>query len=342
MCEYISAGGLYRAPLPASLAQEGLLMRDALLRDIAESDFARQHHCEIITSYDVRLPPPNPVSQAIAITQQDDVWKIWHDCITDCDAVWLVAPETDGVLARLTEIVTGQNKMRLGCDSASIHLTGSKFQTCKALQTAGILTLPTYRFSAWQALDFAQKQVNSWVAKPDDGVGCTDSGYFANAAQLTAWIQKERAQTHILQRYQPGIAASLSLLCKQGRAWLLSCNLQKVVLQKDTPVTGKFAYSGSVLNGMVAHWAAFAQIAQQVAAAFPGLCGYVGVDVLVDAQASPNQIYVLEINPRLTTSYVGLRAAMDYNPANLILDLFYNAHFQLPTNLARNVVEISI
>ena len=51
---------------------------------------------------------------------------------------------------------------------------------------------------------------------------------------------------------------------------------------------------------------------------------------------------VLEINPRLTTSYVGLRRAMDCNPAQLVLDMFYNAAFERPLTMARNVVEISL
>jgi hypothetical protein len=37
----------------------------------------------------------------------------------------------------------------------------------------------------------------------------------------------------------------------------------------------------------------------------PGLLGYVGVDVLL---GDDGQDWVIEINPRLTTSYVGLRA----------------------------------
>jgi predicted ATP-grasp superfamily ATP-dependent carboligase len=46
------------------------------------------------------------------------------------------------------------------------------------------------------------------------------------------------------------------------------------------------------------------------------LWGYVGVD-LVLADAGP---IVLEINPRLTTSYCGLRDALGINPAALVLD----------------------
>jgi len=61
----------------------------------------------------------------------------------------------------------------------------------------------------------------------------------------------------------------------------------------------------------------YQQIASAVAAAIPGLWGYVGVDLI----EGPDGPVVLEINPRLTTSYAGLRDAVGVNPAGLVLDL---------------------
>ena len=43
----------------------------------------------------------------------------------------------------------------------------------------------------------------------------------------------------------------------------------------------------------------------------PGLRGYIGVDLILDEHAPG--VSVVEINPRLTTSYVGLRAALGQN-----------------------------
>jgi predicted ATP-grasp superfamily ATP-dependent carboligase len=61
----------------------------------------------------------------------------------------------------------------------------------------------------------------------------------------------------------------------------------------------------------------YAQLAREVARALPGLWGYVGIDV-IDAVDGP---IVVEINPRLTTSYAGLRRALGINAAELVLDL---------------------
>ena len=48
----------------------------------------------------------------------------------------------------------------------------------------------------------------------------------------------------------------------------------------------------------------------------PGLQGYVGVDVVL---GDDRRDWAIEINPRLTTSYVGLRALARFNLAEAML-----------------------
>jgi len=57
-----------------------------------------------------------------------------------------------------------------------------------------------------------------------------------------------------------------------------------------------------------------ASLARSVAAALPGLSGLYGVDVVMAASGP----VVVEVNPRLTTAYAGLREALDLNPAVLV------------------------
>lgn len=303
-------------------------MRDALLRDLAAVN-----DVEITTTYDARLETPMLVHQAIPLTVENDNWRIWGQCIEAADAVWLIAPETGGVLSQLTLVAESRHKILLGSSATAIDIASSKYATYKALLADGINIVPTYRPDAWEPTFHGQ-----WVAKLDDGVGCEDSGYFETSEALMSWINQGRQTSHIIQPLMPGIPASISMLCKKGQAWLLSCNRQKIRRE-----SGKFIYNGSVLNGMAQHWPAFEMLAQRVASAIPDLAGYVGVDVLVDG----NEVAVLEVNPRLTTSYTGLNEALDYNPAKLVLDLLYNdgfqsADFNMPKAISRNVVEVTL
>ncbi|MCK5120689.1 MAG: ATP-grasp domain-containing protein, partial [Methylococcales bacterium] len=54
-----------------------------------------------------------------------------------------------------------------------------------------------------------------------------------------------------------------------------------------------------------------------------GLWGYVGIDII---QPELNDPWVVEINPRLTTSYVGINQALDFNVAAAVLDMLDKEH----------------
>lgn len=64
----------------------------------------------------------------------------------------------------------------------------------------------------------------------------------------------------------------------------------------------------------------FNTIAQKIAKADTGLLGYVGVDLIMTDEGA----VVIDINPRLTTSYAGLRQSLSLNPAELILSIWQN------------------
>jgi predicted ATP-grasp superfamily ATP-dependent carboligase len=92
----------------------------------------------------------------------------------------------------------------------------------------------------------------------------------------------------------------------------LSCNRQAVEIEN-----GAFRFRGSIVGGLEQRRPHLEPVAVMVAAAMPDLWGYVGID-FIDSAAGP---LVLEVNPRLTTSYVGLRRAIGLNPAELVLGL---------------------
>jgi predicted ATP-grasp superfamily ATP-dependent carboligase len=302
-------------------------MRDALLHDLRQIPGVH-----VSCTHDPRLPAPSDAHEAIAIAAGDP-WQSWACCIAQADAVLPVAPESGGALLRLTQMVGEQGKVLLGCCVDGVALAGSKLTTCRVLQSAGIDAVPT-----WPADVFSFDRFERFVVKPDDGVGGEGSLIFFDAVACRDWLASKPAVNHVIQPYMRGTPASLSMLCRDGRAWLLSCNLQKVI-----EYAGGFVYEGSVVNGAIEHWAEFERMAQEIARALPVLSGYIGVDVIMH----DSSITVLEINPRITTSYAGLHRAMGCNPAGLLIDLLYNsrfssAGFQMPANIQRNEVEVSL
>jgi predicted ATP-grasp superfamily ATP-dependent carboligase len=67
-------------------------------------------------------------------------------------------------------------------------------------------------------------------------------------------------------------------------------------------------------------------VAEKIVKSFRDLRGYIGVDLVLTEE----EAVVIEVNPRLTTSYVGLRRVANFNPAQAIVDAVLKR--ELPAN----------
>ena len=117
----------------------------------------------------------------------------------------------------------------------------------------------------------------------------------------------------MIQPLLTGEALSLFALFAHGQTILLSINRQHIQ-QLDYA----FVFQGCTVNCADRAEGLFSRLLERIAAAIPDLWGYAGIDVLRDGE----NLTVLEINPRLTTSYAGLKPALGVNPARLIMELW--------------------
>ena len=314
VCEYVTGGGLtgqpgqpLGQPLPASLCREGDMMLGALVKDLRDLPGV-----ELVLTRDIRLAAPDGPADIRWLGHEDDPWALWRRIAEEVDAAWPIAPETDGMLERLSRLVLDSGCKLIGSHPDAVRLTASKIATTAHLSRFGLPVVPTRALSTARAIDLPPGP-DGWVVKPDDGAGTEETHLFRRQEELEGWLDGGvEPGTFILQPYIPGEAASLSMLCRDGQARLLSCNRQHVRVEN-----GRFSYRGGITGGLEHRRPVYERIAQAVAEAIPGLWGHVGVD-LVESAAGP---VLLEVNPRLTTSYVGLRATMGANPAALVLDL---------------------
>ncbi|HEX5632331.1 MAG TPA: ATP-grasp domain-containing protein [Gemmatimonadales bacterium] len=298
--EFASGGGFTGQPLVPGLAREGDLMLRALVDDLALLP-----GIEILTSRDPRLPPL-PGIRTIVPSPGEDGFALFARGVAACDAAWPTAPETGGTLARLADETVRQGRTLLGCLPDAVRIAASKRATFHALRDAGVPVVPTFALA-----DELPPLHGPWVVKPDDGAGCEDTHLVADWS-----VARERLQAFpdrlVAQPWIDGTALSLSLLCAEGRATLLACNLQH-----PRVADGEVSVEGITVNAVPDAGGRLAELAAGIAAALPGLRGYVGVDLI----GAPGGPVVLEINPRLTTSYCGLRGALGINVAGMVLDL---------------------
>jgi predicted ATP-grasp superfamily ATP-dependent carboligase len=307
ICEYVTGGGFVGSPLPPGLAREGDMMVSALVKDLAALG-----GIDIVSVRDARLAPVEQTGSCRVIHVYGNPWDIWRSAIEEVDAVWPIAPESGRALQRLSELVIRAGRILIGSRPAAVSLTTSKRATAERLAAYGVPVVPTV-----SALEIARRGLpegaNGWVVKPDDGAGAEGTRRFRSADEVRqALAAASEIDNLVVQPFMPGVAASMSVLCHDGRARLLSCNLQDIVIENEA-----FRFRGCVVGGYEQRRPVCERLAAAVAAAIPDLWGYVGID-LVDGDSGP---LVLEVNPRLTTSYVGLRQAIGVNPAALVLRL---------------------
>lgn len=297
--EYLTAGGLDRedAATAATLLPMGLAMRDAMVHDLL-----RAGGVQVSAAGCAAAPPPPEGARSClppaGVAMAD--WVAWQ--AARHDAVWLVAPETDGLLARLQQAVPAAQW--LGCSADAIALAGRKRATLARLAAAGVKT----------PLAFAA-QATRWVVKPDDGAGAVATQVHGSlAAAHAAQCQAPRGSV-TLEPWVEGEALSLSLLCGAQGTELLSINRQHI----EVDAQGRVAYGG-VSSAAVAlddeRGAPLAAMATQVGQAIPGLRGFVGIDLVWHPLQGP---VLIEVNPRVTCAYVGLSARLGRNLAAEVL-----------------------
>lgn len=327
VCEFITGGGFNHSELNPELAEQGRCMRDALLQDLSQLPY------QIITTVDARLASPVYCDTCQVIDAGEDVWQRWEELINIADAVWFVAPETDGYLEKMTALALAYQKIVIGSGLLSTHICSSKLATYELLHQANIATIETRLYANWD-----KTKNMHWLAKPNDGAGCEETVCFDTAEKLEHWLlQNGRVDTHIIQPFLAGSAASISCVMHQGQARLLSCNQQLIAIEDNV-----LMYKGCVINAMRHYWASFNVLANEIAQLLPDLAGYVGIDVIINHEPGrPVKVTVVEINPRLTTSYVALREATGYNPAELIMNTMFQENRIWPV-LMQNEVRLTV
>lgn len=320
--EYLTSGGGRSLGASPSMMAEGRMMIRALARDLAN-----------IPDLDLRIAAdaaadPGMLPAKIERVGADDPRSAWQRVLRTVDAAWPIAPETDGILEQATRLILRSERILLGSRLDALAIARSKTATIRHLAAQRLPVVPTVALH-----DPLPRSAAGWVVKPDDGAGATDTYLFADAAALRRWAAERVGNGWIVQPFIPGTAASLSILAQDGAGWLLSCNLQHV-----DGAAGAFAYRGGIVGGAEQRRSAYEPLAERIAAALPGLWGLIGVD-LIDAPDGP---LLLEINPRVTTSYVGLGESIGLNPAALAVALLDRPIAALRRRLAPRPVEIAV
>jgi len=243
------------------------------------------------------------------------------------DAVFLISPECDGVLVSLLKAIQTHDQSHIHCLNLDWQLTeifADKRRTAAWLQQRGIPTIPTrtiddatvefLRSATPCALDYRV------VLKPRDGAGAESIQIVPLNREFETLPQQDSDNDRwLLQPLMPGLACSVGFI---GGGPDEPTTILPAARQQIHSTDGRLTYHGGQVPCESAIADCIMPVAEQLAAAIGPFSGYVGADLLVDLSAvekSPASVLVVEINPRLCTSYVGYRALTADNLAAWLL-----------------------
>ena len=272
------------------------------------------------------------------------------------DRAMFIAAENDNNLYNLTKLLESQEVKIYGSDSYAVKLASDKYETFDYLSNRIpqpmtyniLLNNKTYWKRAIQiffdtingdygdgsndnavpimqkpkdipVLDNSDKDVvkeNKLIAKPRFGVDCDNIKIIASKKDIDDLEEIYGIGSRfIVQPYIEGDVCSVCLISDGREALPISLNKQIVEIDEN---------GGEYLGGHVPYEHPLKDkifmYAKKACEYIPGLKGFVGIDFIIE----DDYIYLLEINSRFTTSYVGLEKIININIAKTIIDLIDN------------------
>ncbi|WNB74254.1 ATP-grasp domain-containing protein [Methylomonas koyamae] len=321
--EYISGGGMAGEALPASLLAEGRMMLQALLGELKRIP---QLRLRVLLDQRCDLAIDSEHAELVRIGAGQDIMALLPELLAETDLFWPIAPETGGILSRLARMARAAGIETLLSDAATLALCGDKLATYRHLTAHAIPAVETY--PAEKCPDFPGRT----VVKIRDGAGCQDTRVVAADALPAAVADLYQQEHYVVQPFVAGRAISLSALFKNGKGYFLTCNQQQIVLAGQ-----RFSLHGCLVNIHQQREADYRHLVGRIAEALPGLWGYAGIDLIETGESAA---LVLEINPRLTSSYVGIGQATGINVAEQVLRLRQGEPIAVPTR--QQCVEVTI
>jgi predicted ATP-grasp superfamily ATP-dependent carboligase len=306
--EYTCAAGGEAHSLSAALQSEGWAMLSALLED-----FGRVPGIEICTLLDEHCghDPPDGICRRVRAPDEEIGFRA---LAAAADFTLLIAPEFDVILQTRCRWVVESGGRLLGPGLPVVELTGDKLTLSGYLQAGNVPTPETRLFvpgeevppaffpAVWKPRYGAGSQATFLVHSSRELRNCPALGL------LEGWHGEA-----LLQPFVPGRPASVAFLTGPH------CRIPLLPSAQRLSEDGRFHYlGGSVPLPAELHGRAVA-VANRALETIPDLRGYVGVDLVLGDAEDGSTDTVIELNPRLTTSYVGIRALATSNLAEALL-----------------------
>lgn len=265
--------------LPGTYAVEGRAMLSILARS-----FERLGHKVI---YPMAVDPAIGAGEGFYINGEEDFEDLLE--YLEATAGLVIAP--DELLPGFLELLEDGNTINLGCSPEAARLSADKLACTRRLQEEGVPVV--------EIADPNDPGDGPFVLKPRFGCG-------SEGMELLDELP-ENLGDRIATKYHEGEALSVSLIASGDRVLPLTVNKQLVSVEAG------FEYQGGIVPRHSDREEEILKAAKMAARALD-LHGYAGIDLVVGDLPR-----VVDVNPRPTTSIVGISKVMREELADLIL-----------------------
>jgi predicted ATP-grasp superfamily ATP-dependent carboligase len=301
--EYATASGA----CGDTFLEEGKLMLVSLLAELAAAGLG------VVTTLANRSFDQDGITADETVVIEGSFFAAVERQMENADVVWIIAPESKGILYRLTEMAERLGKKVIGSSPDALKLCGDKLSLARFL--SGKISMPPSELFAGNATQTGVRSLRGTpvpppynsdfpcVVKPLDGAG-SENIYFVNDKKRLRQIEIDDGN-YLIQPYVEGESLSAGIVSGGGAPMLLGVCRQEIELSerlKFKNVAGPIDYPNrDGLIGMI----------EKINRLIPALGGYWGID-FIDCDG---HLTLIEINPRLTTSYPIYAKACGFNIA---------------------------
>lgn len=353
--EWICGGGMSAVPINSvsrSLLREGWLMLSHLAADLLAANQTT------VVTVDPCCLPPDAIGDSLATEvvkvsprNLDEQFDCWSRAFNEVDALIVIAPECERVLEDLLAMLRARGIYCANCRGDFLRNSADKLLTAQMLQQFGLNHPETALANSIDANWIRTRPSPSeyWALKPRDGAGCEELRRVHTLGLKEYLSGAELVDSRaIVQPWLDGHPCSRSAIVDAaGRCHWLPLVTQKLSLGDRPKYNGGYVASGienlrtnpvldeatrqisSVSRSEIAQLDAMLDSA--VVALGTGALAWIGVDLLYNRESAENPFTIIEINPRLTTSFIGLRQACDESLARQMLNAAFGRSVVLPS-----------
>lgn len=315
LSEYLTCGALPAGGAKSSLAIEGA----AMLRALA-ADAAAVPGWTVTVAWDAELPPFDVPGIAVSFARSpEEELNLFRRHAAAADVTLVVAPEFGGLLEERCRSITKVGGRAANSAPEAIALCGDKLALAEHFSHHGVPTVEARACDFGSLADaLGDPPPDGFVVKPRFGAGAAALFRVRNRSELAAareaYATDQSFGEPIVQPFVSGIALSVAGIVSASGIELFPVGRQNIVGDSQPQ------YAGGSIPAATGQDVTVAIAARRAIETVPGLRGYVGVDlILPESDGGFGPPVVVEVNPRLTTSYLGYRLLAAENLAERML-----------------------